>query len=136
MHKIGTLSLCNWYNLAWMFSFIRWASDFFVRSCYISESKSLLKIYLPNRLLDSSIQWYQLALIHVGALRLYDIMSLHFLMPNWNKTLIFWSHHEPMAPREAALLIEEKLQLTLLVLGSSRLETTQCILSLDQLLLR
>ena len=51
--------------------------DLFVR-CYIPETNAPWKIYLPNQLLEPVIQWYHLALSHVGASRLYDTMSLHF----------------------------------------------------------
>ena len=46
--------------------------------CYIKETNSPWKVYLPNSLLSDAIKWYHLALSHTGSTRLYDTMKMHF----------------------------------------------------------
>ena len=40
------------------------------------------KICIPDALLDHTITWYHLVLSHVGIVRLYETMSLHFYHRN------------------------------------------------------
>ena len=46
--------------------------------CYIPGPDVPWKIYLPQELLDNAIQWYHLALGHIGMNRLHDTISMHF----------------------------------------------------------
>jgi len=49
---------------------------------YILEPNAPWKIYLPTDLLDTAVQWYHLALGHLGQNRLYDILAIHFYHPD------------------------------------------------------
>jgi hypothetical protein len=84
--------------------------------CYIKEPNAQWKIYLPNELLDPAINWYHLALSHIGSTRLYETITMNF----YNKKLknkiedivsrcdpcqrykLVGRGHGELAPREAA----------------------------------
>lgn len=51
-------------------------------ACYIPSPNEPWKIFLPTNLLDQAIQWYHLALGHIGISRLYDTMHQHLYHPD------------------------------------------------------
>ena len=46
--------------------------------CYMPQANAPWKICIPDALLDHTITWYHLVLSHVGIVRSYETMSLHF----------------------------------------------------------
>ena len=86
--------------------------------CYISEPNAPWKIYLPNALLENAIQWYHLALSHIGISRVYDTITMHFYNAKLKNRIediisrcdtcqrnkLIGRGHGETAPREAALL--------------------------------
>ena len=49
--------------------------------CYSPKEGSPWKIYLPQQLLRSTIQWYHVSLGHIGSSRLSDTLRMHFYHP-------------------------------------------------------
>jgi RNase H-like domain found in reverse transcriptase/Integrase zinc binding domain len=86
--------------------------------CHTVDPNQRWKIYLPDALLEQAIQWYHLALSHIGTRRLTDTMSETFYNPqlclNIEAVLKPCEHcqkyknvqcgHGETAPREAGLL--------------------------------
>ena len=55
--------------------------------CYIPQPNAPWKIYLPTQLLRSAINWYHLALGHIGQNRLHDSMAQHLYHPDLRSTI-------------------------------------------------
>jgi Integrase zinc binding domain len=86
--------------------------------CYTVSPIQRWKIYLPDALLERAIQWYHLALSHIGTRRLTDTMSETYNNPqlrlNVEAVLKPCEHcqkyknvprgHGETTPREAGLL--------------------------------
>ena len=51
-------------------------------ACYIPAPNEPWKIFLPTALLGQAIQWYHLALGHIGTNRLFDTMRQHLYHPD------------------------------------------------------
>ena len=49
--------------------------------CFRRNHEDKWTIYLPNQLIGNAINWYHVALSHIGANRLYDTMSMVFYNP-------------------------------------------------------
>ena len=50
--------------------------------CYLPTPHKPWKIYLPDALLQDTVQWYHTTLGHLGISRLYDTLSLHLYNPD------------------------------------------------------
>jgi len=86
--------------------------------CYISAPGRPWKIYLPSELLENAINWYHLALSHIGGSRLYDTMNMHYYNPalktriedivqrcdTCQRMKLVGRGHGQLAPKEAPLL--------------------------------
>ena len=86
--------------------------------CYVRDPESPIKIYLPNELLQPTIQWYHAALSHPGATRLKDTLRIHFHNPKLSNAIddltskcdtcqrfkAIGRGHGHTAPKEAPLL--------------------------------
>jgi transposase InsO family protein len=55
--------------------------------CYVKDADAALKIYLPNQMIQSTIQWYHYALSHPGSTRLKDTIRIHFHNPKLSNAI-------------------------------------------------
>lgn len=83
---------------------------------YTKDSNSQPKIFLPTEMLNNTIQWYHLALGHIGQKRLIDTISTHLYhpmlqervthfvssCPDCQKAKNILRGHGHLAPREAS----------------------------------
>lgn len=55
--------------------------------CYVKDANASIKVYLPNAMIQPTIQWYHAALSHPGSTRLKDTLRIHFHNPKLSNAI-------------------------------------------------